>query len=124
MQLHIIVSNVTKKQLEKDIFFNMFILSMMYLHITVSNVTKKQLEKDVFFNMFILSITKKPIQHAQSVHYVVTHTCENYDYKATTKAILLHHVHFTHNEVKHGSSFIVTAHNGGRDSCDISVLRR
>ena len=97
---------------------------MMYLHITVSNVTKKQLEKDVFFNMFILSITKKPIQHAQSVHYVVTHTCENYDYKATTKAILLHHVHFTHNEVKHGSSFIVTAHNGGRDSCDISVLCR
>ena len=52
MQLHIIVSNVTKKQLEKDIFFNMFILSMMYLHITVSNVTKKQLEKDIFFNMF------------------------------------------------------------------------
>ena len=29
MQLHIIVSNVTKKQLEKDIFFNMFILTMM-----------------------------------------------------------------------------------------------
>ena len=29
MQLHIIVSNVTKKQLEKDIFFNMFILTMI-----------------------------------------------------------------------------------------------
>ena len=41
MQLHIIVSNVTKKHLENDIFFNMFILTMMYLHITVSNVTKK-----------------------------------------------------------------------------------
>ena len=41
MQLHIIVSNVTKKQLEKDIFLKMFILSMMYLHKTVSNVIKK-----------------------------------------------------------------------------------
>ena len=29
MQLHIIVCNVTKKQLEKDIFFNMFILTIM-----------------------------------------------------------------------------------------------
>ena len=92
------------------VLLQVFILSIMYLHITVSNVTKKQLEKEVFFNMFFLSITKELIQHAQSVHYVVTHTCENCDYKATTKAILLHHVHFTHNEVKHGSSFIVTAH--------------
>ena len=47
MQLHIIVCNVTKKQLENDNFFNMFILTKMYLHITVSNVTKKQLEKDI-----------------------------------------------------------------------------
>ena len=67
---------------------------------------------------------KKLIQHAQSVQNVVTHTCKNCDYKATAKRILLHHVHFTHNEVKHGSAFIVTAYNGGSDYCDISVLHR
>ena len=55
MQLHIIVSNVTKKQLGKDIFFNIFLLTME-LHITVSIVTKKQLEKGIFFNMFILTM--------------------------------------------------------------------
>ena len=70
------------------------------------------------------SSQKKLNQHAQSVQNVVTHTCKNCDYKATANRILLHHVHFTHNEAKHGSAFIVTAHNGGCDYCDISVLRR
>ena len=47
---------VTRNQLQKKTFFNMFILSIMELHIAVSIVTKERLEKDVFFNMFILSM--------------------------------------------------------------------
>ena len=47
---------VTRNQLQKKTFFNMFISSIMYFHIIVSNVTTNQIEKDIFFNMFILTM--------------------------------------------------------------------
>ena len=47
---------VTRNQLQKKTVFNMFISSIMYFHIIVSNVTTNQIEKDIFLNLVILTM--------------------------------------------------------------------
>ena len=94
LKLNIVVNNVTVQKLQNAACNNIYILFMKEFSIIVSNVnikSKENLYKHVQYELNIFVRKPHLNRHTDAMHEEIYYPCNNCDYIASGKSILISH---------------------------------